>query len=85
MVKALGEKIVAYEKPYNVLAKGEAAILEAAKRLVDQKIDVLALGCAGYSVLRIATKLEGKFDTTVADPVITTGPYAFCYIVKKSS
>ncbi|KPV63479.1 MAG: Glutamate racemase [Candidatus Bathyarchaeota archaeon BA1] len=62
MVKVLGEKLVAYEKPYNVkttldLAENVNAIFESAKKLVNQSIDVLALGCTGYSTLRIADKL----------------------------
>ena len=88
MVKVLGEKLVAYEKPYNVkttldLAKNENAIFESAKKLVNQSIDVLALGCTGYSTLRIADKLEENFNTFVIDPVIAAGLYAYYVTMKR--
>lgn len=82
MVKVLGEKLVAYEKPYNVntafdLAKNEYAIFEAAKCLINQNIDVLALGCTGYLTLNIADELEKKFNVMVIDPVIAAGLYTY--------
>jgi len=89
MTKVLGEKLVAYEKPSNVhttidLAKNENAIFKAAKRLISQNIDVLALGCTGYSTLNMANKLEKKFNKMVVDPVIAAGLYAY-YITLKST
>lgn len=88
MVKVLGEKLVAYEKPLKVsttvdLTKNENAIFEAAKHLIDQEIDVLALGCTGYSALNMADKLKEKFKITVIDPVVASGLYAY-YITNMS-
>lgn len=82
MVKVLGERLVAYEKPHTVrtmvdLAENENAIFEAAKCLVDQDVDVLALGCTGYSTLNMADKLSRKFKIKVVDPVIAAGLYAY--------
>jgi Asp/Glu/hydantoin racemase len=87
MTKVLGEKLVVYEKPRNVsttvdLAKNEDAIFKAAECLIGQNIDVLALGCTGYSTLNMADKLEKKFNKMVIDPVIAAGLYAY-YITLK--
>jgi Asp/Glu/hydantoin racemase len=88
MAQILGEKLVAYEKPSNVntivdLPKNENAILEAVERLISQNIDVLALGCCGYSTLNMADKLEKKFKIMVVDPVIATGLYAYYITLKR--
>lgn len=88
MAKVLGEKLVAYERPFNVkttldLAKNEDVIIQATKNLIDQNIDVLALGCTGYSTLKIADKLEKKFGAKVIDPVVATGLYAYYLTIGK--
>lgn len=87
MTKVLGEKLVAYEKPRSVsttvdLAKNEDAIFKAAKYLIGQNVDILALGCTGYSTLNMADKLEKKFNKTVIDPVIAAGLYAHYLTLK---
>ncbi len=82
MTKVLGERLVAYEKPSRVsttadLASNKDAIFEAAERLFNQNIDILALGCTGYSTLNIASELKKKFNKMVIDPVIAAGLYAY--------
>ncbi|MGB9778174.1 MAG: aspartate/glutamate racemase family protein [Candidatus Bathyarchaeales archaeon] len=82
MTKVLGERLVAYEKPSNVstavdLVRSKNAIFKAAERLISQNIDVLALGCTGYSTLKIADDFEKKFNKKVIDPVIASGLYAY--------
>jgi len=86
MVRILGEKLIAYEKPRNVntafdLAKNEQAIFEAAERLISQDVDVLALGCTGFSTFSMANKLEERFNVKVIDPVVAAGAYAHYVIL----
>lgn len=85
MTKVLGEKLVAYEKPANVstavdLAHSKDAILKAVENLLSQNIDVLALGCTGYSTLKIANEIKKKFNKIVVDPIIASGLYAYSTI-----
>lgn len=88
MVKILNEKLFAYEKPYGIktatdIAKNYNAIIESAMRLVEQNIDVLALGCTGFSTLEIAGDLERRFNILVIDPVVAAGLYAYYAAVKR--
>lgn len=87
MAKILGDKLVAYEKPHNIttavdLTKNENAIFKAVKHLVNQNIDVIALGCTGYSTINIAEKLKKKFNILIIDPVIASGLYAYFITLK---
>jgi len=84
----LGEHLVAEDKPIGVKNTldlmtewGKRAAEEALKRLLKRNVDVIVLGCTGYSTIGFAKIAEEISGIPVIDPVIASG-VATLYILK---
>lgn len=53
-------------------------IVRAATALVEQRCGVIALGCTGFSSLKVAGPLREKLKVPVLDPVIAMGSMLVC-------
>ena len=89
--RILGDNLIARESPRNVRdaydlfnPKNRNEIFEAAERLKKRNVDVIALGCTGYSVLRIAPVLAERLQIPVIDPMIAAASMAVAMIYSKS-
>ncbi len=86
--RILGEHLVAEDKPIGVKNTldlmtewGKRAAEEALKRLLKRNVDVIVLGCTGYSTIGFAKIAEEISGIPVIDPVIASG-VATLYILK---
>lgn len=86
--RILGEHLVADDKPIGVKNTldlmtewGKRAAEEALKRLLKRNVDVIVLGCTGYSTIGFAKIAEEISGIPVIDPVIASG-VATLYILK---
>ncbi|MFA4646686.1 AroM family protein [Pyrococcus kukulkanii] len=78
--EVLGDNLIAEDHPKGVSNTldlmtewGRKEAIEAAKRLKEEGVDVIVLGCTGMSTIMIAPVLEKKVGIPVIDPVIAAG------------
>ena len=86
--RILGEHLVVEDRPTGVKNTldlmtewGKKAAEESLKRLLKRNIDVIVLGCTGYSTIGFAKIAEEISGIPVIDPVIASG-VATLYILK---
>uniref|UniRef100_A0A7C5TGE5 Hydantoin racemase n=1 Tax=Ignisphaera aggregans TaxID=334771 RepID=A0A7C5TGE5_9CREN len=86
--RILGEHLVVEDRPTGVKNTldlmtewGKKAAEESLKRLLKRNIDVIVLGCTGYSTIGFAKIAEEISGIPVIDPVIASG-IATLYILK---
>lgn len=79
----LGDHLVADDHPKGVTNTldlmtelGKNAAINAAKRLKENGVDVILLGCTGMSTIKIAPILEKRVEIPIIDPVIAAGTVA---------
>ncbi|HII61896.1 aspartate/glutamate racemase family protein [Pyrococcus horikoshii] len=79
----LGNNLIAEDHPSGVSNTldlltdwGRREVINAAKRLKEKGVEVIALGCTGMSTIGIAPVLEEEVGIPVIDPVIASGAVA---------
>lgn len=82
--KILGPHLVAEAKPEGVTTtldllknEGPRLVLDAARSLQSESIDVIALCCTGYSTIRISSYLQKNIGVPVIDPIVASGLFAW--------
>lgn len=90
--RILGNHLVAEAKPRNVKSTldlltnwGREAAKEALTVLLKKGIDVIVLGCTGYSTIGFAKVAEEISGIRVVDPVVAAGAVAFTVIRRREA
>ncbi|MEM0006379.1 MAG: aspartate/glutamate racemase family protein [Ignisphaera sp.] len=88
--RILGEHLVAEDRPIGVRNTidlmsgwGREAAREALKRISEKSIDVIVLGCTGYTTIGFASTAREIVRVPVIDPVVAAGA-ATLHILKSS-
>jgi len=84
IVKVLGKHFIAEAKPKNITTtldllkdKERSEVLRTAATLRNRGIDVIALGCTGYTTIGVAPEIQTELKLPVIDPVVAAGLVAF--------
>jgi Asp/Glu/hydantoin racemase len=87
----LGSHLIAEEYPKNVRTtldlmsdKGLEEALKALKRLLERNVDVVVLGCTGYSTIGFIKHVRKITSKIVIDPVMAAGVLTYSLLKKRA-
>jgi len=84
IMKVLGKHFTAEAKPRNITTtldllkdKMKSEVLRAAAQLRNTGVDVVVLGCTGYTTMGVASEIQTELKVPVIDPILAAGLAAF--------